>query len=333
MTINATSRTAASSKLWAAIRASHFWREPLLHFVLLGGLIFGIDALLHPPAKDDKEIVVTKALRQSFIENFDEDKERVPTDVELEKMIESWVASEILYREGKSLAVDRGDDMIRDRIAFKLQVLIFDQIRVPPPTEELLRAWFAENHQRFDEPETVGFYYTIAATEIVARQQAEAIKEQRESEELQHQTRAILARPVPSLAASFGEEFRDGLLALPLGEWSVLQSKDGWHVVRLDSRRAGKLATFESVRSEAARIWQTDETRKRVTRRIGLLDDDLDAPERGVRRRIDSAPPRKVHAGLHVVPLHRSCRRRGVLELRERQPILGDPQCQRMRLQ
>ena len=75
---------------------------------------------MHPPAKDDKVITVSKAMRQSFIDNFDEDKERVPSDAELEKMIESWVASEILYREGKSLGVDRGDDMIRDRVAFKL---------------------------------------------------------------------------------------------------------------------------------------------------------------------------------------------------------------------
>ena len=67
-----------------------------------------------------------------------------------------------------------------------------------------------------------------------------------------------------SLAASFGESFRDALLALPLGQWTVLQSKEGWHVVRLDSRREGKPARLEDVRDEAARIWHTDETRKRA---------------------------------------------------------------------
>src|SRR5258708_14361249 len=90
-------------------------REPLLQFVLLGALIFGVDAVLHPPPKDEKVITVTKAMRQAFIDNFDEDKLRTPSDAEMEKMIESWVASEILYREGKALGVDRGDDMIRDR--------------------------------------------------------------------------------------------------------------------------------------------------------------------------------------------------------------------------
>src|SRR5262249_12989893 len=31
-------------------------REPLLHFALLGAIIFGVDAVLHPAAKDEKVI-------------------------------------------------------------------------------------------------------------------------------------------------------------------------------------------------------------------------------------------------------------------------------------
>jgi hypothetical protein len=255
--------------------ASALWkfakREPLLHFAVLGMLIFGADALLHPPVKDDHTITVTKALRQSFIDNFDEDKARVPSDAELKKMIDSWVASEILYREGKALAVDRGDDMIRDRIAYKLQLLIFDQISVPPPTQEQLRTWFASNHDRFDEPERVGFYLTPPTDEATARRQLEDIQTQRESADLQKQTRAILARPVASLAPAFGEGFRDGLLALPLGQWSVLQSKEGWHVVRLDSRREGVPASLANVRDEAARMWHTEETRKRAWEAVNRL--------------------------------------------------------------
>jgi len=251
--------TTSRSFVSALVRLS---REPLLHFTLLGAIIFGADAVLHPPAKDEKVITVTKMMRQSFIDNFDEDKERAPSSEQLQKMIDSWVASEILYREGKALGVDRGDETIRDRIAFKMQLLIFDQIRVPRPTDEQLKAWFAENHARFDEPERVSFYITPPTDQATAQHQLDDIVQQRESEELQHLTRAILARPVDSLAPAFGETFRDQLLAMPEGEWKLLQSKDGWHVARLDSRRPGDLASLDKVRDEAARIWHTDETRK-----------------------------------------------------------------------
>jgi hypothetical protein len=246
-------------------------REPLVHFCVLGAAIFGINGLLQTPPEDSHTITVTKAMRQSFIENFDEDKVITPSDAELQKMIDSWVASEILYREGKALGVDRGDDMIRDRIAYKLQLLIFDQITVPRPTDEQLRAWFAKNHERFDEPERVGFYLTPATDEATARRDLEDIESQHESSELQKRTRAVLARPVASLAASFGENFRDGLLALPQGRWSVLQSKDGWHVVRLDSRRPGAPASLDNMRDEAARLWHTDETRKLAWEAVNRL--------------------------------------------------------------
>jgi hypothetical protein len=246
-------------------------REPLLHFILLGGMIFAADALLHPPAKDEKVITVTKAMRQSFVDNFDEDKERVPSEADLQRMVDAWVASEILYREGKALGVDRGDEMIRDRVAFKLQLLIFDQVHVQPATDEQLRTWFADNHARFDTPERVGFYLTQPTDRATAERQLEDIKAQRESEDLRDETRAILGRPVDSLSAAFGDGFRDGLLAIPQGEWHLLQSKDGWHVVRLDSRTPGVPAKLEDVRDDAEKMWHTDETRRQAWEAVNRL--------------------------------------------------------------
>jgi PPIC-type PPIASE domain len=161
--------------------------------------------------------------------------------------------------------------MIRDRIAYKLQLLIFDQVKVAQPTEAQLQAWFEQNHGHFDEPERVGFYLTPPSDEATARRALLDIVAQRESPELQERTRAILARPVDSIAPAFGEGFRDGLLAQQLGQWTVLQSKDGWHVVRLDSRRPGKRATLDQVRDEAARLWHDDEVRKRALEAVDRL--------------------------------------------------------------
>jgi hypothetical protein len=264
-------RAAPSSRPIVSAAARFLWREPLVHFLVLGALIFGADAVLHPPPKDEKVITVTKAMRQSFIDGFDEDKERVPSEAELQQMIDNWVVNEMLFREGKALGVDRGDDMIRERITYKLQELIFEQINVPRPTEDELRAWFASNHAQFDEPERVGFYMTPPSDEATARRRLDDIVAQRESEDLQQHTRAFPGRPVDSLAASFGDGFKDVLLALPMKEWHLIQSREGWHVVRLDSRRPGALASFESVRDAAAKMWVANETRKRASEAVNRL--------------------------------------------------------------
>ena len=58
---------------------------------------------------------------------------------------------------------------------------------------------------------------------------------------------------------------------MPEGQWNIVQSRDGWHVVRLDSRSPGALARFEDVRDEAAKIWDTEETRKQAWEAVGRL--------------------------------------------------------------
>jgi len=239
-------------------------REPLLQFCLLGGLIFGLDIVLHPPGQDDKTIIVTKALQDSFVRNFSEDGDRTPTPAQLNNMIESWVASEVLYREGKALGMDKGDTMIRDRIAFKLQSLVFDQVKIDKPTEADLRAWFDKTRVQYDEPERVGFLLTPAADEVTARRQLDDIRAQRETVELRDQTRAFLGRPVQSLPATFGDDFATQFANLAVNEWTVIQSKDGWHVVRLDVRKPGVPAAYEDVVDNVRRSYLNEETRKRA---------------------------------------------------------------------
>lgn len=239
-------------------------REPLLHFAVLGGLIFATDRLLHPPELDTRTIIVTKSLQDAFIKGFDEDGERAPTPEELKNMIDSWVASEILYREGKQLGVDKGDDMIRDRIAFKLQVLVFDQVKLDPPTEEQLRAYFDKTRARYDQPEKVSFLLTPATDKATAQRNFNDIANQREASALRDQTRIFTDRPVASLGPSFGDNFRDRLLKLTIGEWTVLEGNDGWHIARLDEHQPAVATTFEAVREALQRNWTTEETRKRA---------------------------------------------------------------------
>jgi hypothetical protein len=248
----------------ATAALSALWREPLLHFCILGGLIFAIDHVLRPPALDDKTIVITRNMQQAFIKGFSEDGDRTPTEEQIKNMIDSWVGSEILYREGKALGVDKGDDMIRDRIAFKLQVLLFDQVQLEKPTEEQLRAFFERNRNRFDQPERVSFLLTATSDEATARRHFEDIRAERETADFRDQTRLFANRPVDSLAPSFGDDFRTRLLGLPLGQWHVIQAKDGWHIARLDARQSAVPASFEPVLDDVKRLWTTEETRRRA---------------------------------------------------------------------
>lgn len=239
-------------------------REPLIHFLLIGGLLFGADRLLRTSSDDAKTIIVTKAMQEAFIRGFDEDGVRRPTPEQLKNMIDAWAASEILYREGKALGVDKGDDMIRDRIAFKLQVLVFDEVKLENPTPQILRAYFEANRNRFDMPETVSFLLTTGTDEATARRNLSAITAQQETPELRDTTRVFANRPVASLAPVFGTSFADDLLRLPIGTWQLVKAGDGWHVARLDAHQPAKAADFAALQQQVTSLWRTEETRRRA---------------------------------------------------------------------
>lgn len=264
--LQAASRGSAIGTAFSAL-----WREPLIHFCLLGGLIFAVDHVMHPPGRDEKTIVVTKAMQQAFIKNFSEDGDKDPTDEQLKNMIDNWVGSEILYREGKALGIDKGDNVFRDRIAFKLQLLVFDQVQLEKPSEAQLRAHFEKYRSRFDQPEQVSFLLTPATDEATARRQFADMQAERESADLRDRTRVFPNRPIDTLAQSFGESFRTALLAMPIGEWHVIEAKDGWRIARLDAHRPAVPASFEAVQDEVRKMWGTDETRRRAWEAVNRL--------------------------------------------------------------
>ena len=240
----------------------HLLQEPLVQFVLIGSVLFAIDAWLHPPAKESRTIVVTKQMRNSIVETYDEDHARKPTDAELKATIDNWVGEEILYREGRLLGLDQGDPTIRDRIVYKLKVMLTDEAKAREPTPAEIQAWFEINHARYDEPDRVTFLATAPVTEDVARQEFAAVKAQKETAELQEQARLFLDRPRSAIAPVFGEGFAKALDESAIGQWKLIQSTAGWHLVRVDGRKAGKLAALDDVRSDAIKSWQSEQTLK-----------------------------------------------------------------------
>ncbi|KAA5609427.1 peptidyl-prolyl cis-trans isomerase [Rhodovastum atsumiense] len=214
---------------------------------------------------------MTADLQRQIREQWDEDRERHPTPEQVQQMVDLWVASEVLYREGKTMGLDRGDEMIRTRVAHKLQIMIFGDVRVSSPTESQIREWYAQNRWRYDTPEKVSFYLAPAASEAEANRFLTEMEAGKEPEELQQSARAFIGRPSQSIAVSLGQPFLDRLLALPHGQWHAIQSKEGWHVARLDEVVPAVIVPIESVLSQAIEQWKTDETRRQALEALARL--------------------------------------------------------------
>ena len=104
-------------------------REPLLHFLLLGVLLFAAYRMLHPEASRPTEVnrieLTADDLRQLEV-GWTAQWRRPPTPEEMHRLVEGRVREEILYREALALGLDRGDTIVKRRLAQKMEFLAGD---------------------------------------------------------------------------------------------------------------------------------------------------------------------------------------------------------------
>ncbi len=240
----------ASVSSAAAARLPNWLREPLLHFVVLGGVLFVADHFIAGGGDDENVILVDGNVDGEARRVFESARGRPPNDDELYALRQVWLDNEVLYREGLALQVDKGDPAIRDRVIFKALSVIDASVQMPPVTEEMLEEWFESHRDQYDEPTRCDFEEAVLAgdrSEAAAIRFAQAL-EAGQPGDAQAGLRVFSGRPLPNLEQSYGPAFSKALTESPLGEWRALSSKDGWHVVRLKAITPSKPADFESLR-------------------------------------------------------------------------------------
>jgi hypothetical protein len=238
-------------------RAPAWLREPLLHFIVLGGVLFAIDHLLASREDDPRVIVVDQAVDAQAIQVFKEARGHAPNQDELFALRRVWLDNEVLYREGMALGLDRGDKAIRERVIFKALSMVDANVKKPEIDEAGLRKWFEEHRARYDEPARFDFEEAVVSgkrTDDVMRSFADALNAGNPGD-LEAGLRVFNHRPHENIVQSYGAEFAAALEAAPPGEWRALPSKDGLRVMRLKTTSPAKPAVFEELGGLVYQDW------------------------------------------------------------------------------
>jgi parvulin-like peptidyl-prolyl isomerase len=234
-------------------------REPLVHFILIGLGVFIVYSLVRPapPKPSSNRIVLNqddlKQLRASWAAQWG----RPPSADEMRGLIDERVREEIFYREGLGLGLDQNDEIIKRRLAQKMEFLAEDVSAVHEPTPTELRAWFAKNSARFILPGLVTFHHLYFSPDSRgANAQADA------SRELERITAGSSAGAADrfmfqdyyadsspeQVSKVFGTQFSEALLKLKTRSWQgPIQSGLGWHLVRIEGQTPGGVPPFEEV--------------------------------------------------------------------------------------
>jgi hypothetical protein len=121
-------------------------RQPLLHFVLLGALVFIVDAQL---SRSSQQIEVTQAIRNEVAALLQQSLSRRATEEELQRGLEEWLDTEVLFREALSLGLEENDAVIRAHLARKLQLVVRERTVLDDPTQAELSQQLESNRQRY----------------------------------------------------------------------------------------------------------------------------------------------------------------------------------------
>jgi peptidyl-prolyl cis-trans isomerase C len=246
-------------------------REPLLHFLVTGALIFAIYDLLHSAANSTdgaNQIVLTKDdLRQLAVQWLAQGR-TAPTADQMRALIEQRVNEEILSREAIALGLDKDDEIIKRRLAQKMSFLAEDIATLQDPGTAELRAWFQQNSDRFALPARVSFrhlYFSldrppahdraIAMLDKIAGKPADAPDVAAAADPFMFKD-YYAERTSEQIAREFGPDFAKAVYALKPGVWQgPIQSGYGWHLVFVDVIDPGRVPAFDEVEPDVKSKW------------------------------------------------------------------------------
>jgi parvulin-like peptidyl-prolyl isomerase len=250
-------------------------REPLVHFLILGGLLFAMYAYNDAPNRPrENEIVISEGTIESLMTQWQRTWQRPPTPEEFQGLINDHIREEVFYREAKRMGLEENDTIIRRRLRQKMEFLAEELAESTPLDEAALQAHYeahAESYRRDTRYTFRQIYFrsdadrgelneTIADT-VDALNRNEIVPEEAGD-------RTLLPAGLDDAAereisGAFGSAFVDELAKVAPGRWTgPVTSGLGQHIVYVANKIEGEIPPLSEVRDEVERDWYIEQRTK-----------------------------------------------------------------------
>jgi hypothetical protein len=244
-------------------------REPLVHFLAIGALMFVVYAVVsHRNSSNGGTIEVRQGEIDMMTAVFERTWQRTPTPDEVKSLIDDYVRDEVLYREGLAMGLDREDPLIRRRMRQKVEFLAESINGIPETSDAALQAYLDAHRDRFVSPARVTFrqvYLGTApatdTTRLLARLDKLGDSDAAAEVGLPTQLDArMVSVPPADVERTFGRKFAQALATIPVGAWHGPVASDyGVHLVSVTKRVEAHAPALDEVREQVKRDWLRDE--------------------------------------------------------------------------
>jgi hypothetical protein len=253
-----------------------FFREPLVQFFIIGMCIYGAYALYGTPEDglESNTIVVDASRIDAFKTAWEQRWNRLPTEQELNGLIDQFIREDILYREAIAMGLDKDDPITRRRMAQKLEFLSKDIASLKEPEEGELESFFEENKEQYKTPDLITFSHVFIdpdkrgdetlddAALLLSELQAAGAPDSSVSG---LGDRFMLQNYYPQkteleIRKLFGSGFTTSVMQLEIEKWhGPVLSGYGTHLVYVNALEIAPLPVFEDVQDSVFENWQVQQ--------------------------------------------------------------------------
>ncbi|GMG86638.1 peptidylprolyl isomerase [Biformimicrobium ophioploci] len=264
-------------------------REPLLHFAILGGLLFSIG---HEWGSEERAIRVTEERLVQFLQY----QTRAPdlqtarrhlqsmNTAERDHLIDLYIREEALYRQAMDMQLAQEDPVIKKRLVQKLEFMAQDSTRPPAqPPKEALQAFFSRHRDLYRQPEQFSLTHVFIQSDAGAMARAEKVLKKLNAGKLSTADAVQLGDPFPHqhnyarqkremLDAHFGQQFAQNLLNTTDADrerWQgPIVSPRGLHLVLFLDYEPERPAKLQEVRATVLRDFMREQKDQRFQEEI-----------------------------------------------------------------
>lgn len=250
-------------------------REPLVHFVVLGALVFCAQWLLS--GDDERVIEVTANTRDRAAGEYEKRTGREPSAAEADALVERWVEDEALYRKAIELGLDKNDPVIRQRLVTKMRFLLRT---AREPSDAELQTYLDAHRARYDAPGRFSFAHVFSKTKPagVKVQQALAAGASPKGLGAPFPLGSQVTRQTAEyIGARFGERFVASLGGAERGVWvGPIESSFGWHAVRVNAQELGQPVALVAVKAAVRRDYLEEAREAAQVQAVEALLDEFE---------------------------------------------------------
>ena len=248
------------------------FKEPLLHFLLIGGGLFFLYSFLNPNEEQiaNNVIKIEESDVDRLVKAYEQNWSAPPDKETLKSLLTEEIKSEVFYREALRMQLDHNDEIIRRRLKQKYEFLVKDLADSQQPNEAALKAFYEEKSELYKEPTKLSFsqiYFSpdkrqqpLADAQGILQQVLSQPAKEIEPKQLSdnfHLQNYFADRDYNDVRQLFGQDFAKAIFSLEKEGWSSpIQSGYGIHLVNITTIQNELIKPYEVVKENVLADWK-----------------------------------------------------------------------------